>query len=213
RYIARDCSAVVLNVDYRLAPEHPFPAGLEEAYDAVKWVATHADQRRTTHFSHFLQGFPKIGFVVGGFSTRSTFAAVCAQLARDQGLQPPPTGQLLSLPSTIHRSVYPQEWKSELFSYEQNADAPLINAKSMAIFEGLYACPNWADPRASPALHLNLKGLPRAYFQITGLDPLRDEGFLYNRLLREHRAATRVDVYRGMPHTFWTFPGLPSSQK
>ncbi|KAH7070333.1 Alpha/Beta hydrolase protein [Paraphoma chrysanthemicola] len=204
RFIARDCAALVFNVEYRLAPEHPFPAGLEDAYDAVRWVATNANE---------LLGSPETGFVVGGFSAGSSFATVCAQLARDEGLQPPITGQLLSLPSTLHHSVYPEKWRSELLSYQQNSNAPVINAKSIEIFEPLYACPDWADPWASPALHPNLEDLPKAYFQITGLDPLRDEGFLYARLLRENGAKTKVDVYPGLPHTFWTFPGLKSSKK
>ncbi|KAH7082034.1 hypothetical protein FB567DRAFT_630486 [Paraphoma chrysanthemicola] len=110
-------------------------------------------------------------------------------------------------------SVYPAKWKRELLSYQKNAHAPVVNAKSIVIFEPLYACPDWADPRASSALHPNLEGLPNAYFQMTGLDPLRDEGFLYASLLREKGAKTRVDVYPGLPHTFWTFPGLVSMKK
>ncbi|OAL43430.1 hypothetical protein IQ07DRAFT_579995 [Pyrenochaeta sp. DS3sAY3a] len=204
RFISHDCAALVFNVDYRLAPEYPFPNGLEDAYDAVKWVGTK---------SHTLGGNPEAGFIVGGFSAGSTFAAVSVQLARDEGLSPPITGQLLSLPATLHHTVYPKKWKSQLLSYEANGNAPVINAKSIEIFEPLYACPDWSDPRASPALQPNLKDLPKAYFQITGLDPLRDEGFLYDRLLRENGVETKVDVYPGLPHTFWTFPGMKSSQK
>ncbi|KAH6712488.1 Alpha/Beta hydrolase protein [Leptodontidium sp. MPI-SDFR-AT-0119] len=202
RIIADGCHAAVFNVDYRLAPEHPFPAGLEDSYDVVMWVATKATA---------LNVKPQRGFVVGGFSAGSTFAAVISQLARDVDMQPPITGQLLSLPSTVHRSVYPEQFKHELLSIDQNANAPVINLKSLDIFEAFYKVPDWQDHRASPLLHPNLSGLPKAYFQITGLDPLRDEAFLYEKLLKEMNTATKVDVYPGLPHTFWTFPGLKSS--
>lgn len=172
---------------------------------------------------------PQRGFVVGGFSAGSTFAAVISQLARDEDMQPPITGQLLSLPSVLHRSVYPEQFKHELLSIDQNANAPVINLKSLDIFEGqhffhqimtsifayiiqaFYKVPDWRDHRASPLLHPNLSGLPKAYFQITGLDPLRDEAFLYEKLLKEKNTTTKADVYPGLPHTFWTFPGLRSS--
>lgn len=73
---------------------------------------------------------------MGGFSGGSNFAAVISQLARDEKMSPPITGQLLSCPSVVHRDHVPEEYKDEIHSLEQNADAPVINIKSMDLFEG-----------------------------------------------------------------------------
>ncbi|KAH6985140.1 Alpha/Beta hydrolase protein [Ilyonectria destructans] len=204
RVIADSCHAAVFNVDYRLAPEHPFPVGLHDSYDVVKWIATNYESLKIN---------PKRGFVVGGFSGGSNFAAVISQLARDERMDPPITGQLLSCPSVVNRNHVPEEYKDELQSVEQNANAPVINIKSLEIFEGHYQVGDWTDPMASPLLHPNLSGLPKAYFQVTGLDPLRDEGLLYEKVLRRNSVQTKLDIYPGLPHIFWNFPGLPSSIK
>ncbi|TVY72814.1 AB hydrolase superfamily protein [Fusarium oxysporum f. sp. cubense] len=127
RVIADSCHAAVLNVDYRLAPEHPFPVGLHDSYDVVKWVAKNSES---------LEINPKRGFIVGGFSGGSNFAAVISQLARDEKIDPPITGQLLSCPSVVHRNHVPEEYKDEILSVKANANAPVINIKSLEIFEG-----------------------------------------------------------------------------
>ena len=93
RLFSRGLGAVCVNVDYRLAPEHPFPKGVEDAYDVVKWCATTASPD-----SPILPADPKQGFIVGGASAGGNLAAVVSQLGRDEGLSPPLTGQYLCVP-------------------------------------------------------------------------------------------------------------------
>lgn len=82
---------------------------------------------------------PHRGFIVGGFSGGASFAAIISQLSREGKLHPSITGQLLSCPSVVHRSVIPEQYKGEILSLDPNANTPVINFKSMELFEGRYS--------------------------------------------------------------------------
>ncbi|KAI9820096.1 MAG: hypothetical protein M1832_003803 [Thelocarpon impressellum] len=206
RNICEKAGFVVVNVDYRLAPEHPFPTPLDDAYDAVKWAAA--------SFSS-LRADPRKGFIVGGTSAGANFAAVITHLARDEGLRPPLTGVFLSAPAVLSSTVVPEKYKSHYLSREQNKDAPGLGMDMINMFFKAYS-PDPQSPLFSPFIfptgHL---GLPRTYFQVCGMDPLRDEALLYEKVLREECAVpTRVDVYPGVPHGFWSaHPGLTATKK
>jgi acetyl esterase len=180
--------AVVVSVDYRLAPEHPFPAAVEDAWAATQWVAGHADEF----------GGDPARLAVAGDSAGGNLAAVVAQLARDNG-GPPIAFQLLWYPATT--------WDMSLPSVTENADAPILDAAGMELHAGWYVGEvDRADPppTLAPARAESLAGLPPAYIAVAGHDPLRDDGARYAELLAAagvpvelHNAETLVHGYIG----------------
>lgn len=121
---------VAVNVDYRLAPEHPFPTPIYDAYDALKWTAANLEE---------LGGNPAKGFLVGGVSAGANFSAVLPHLYRDDKLSPPLTGVFLSIPACIAPDVLPPKYKDVYLSREQNKNAPVLNTASMELFESMPA--------------------------------------------------------------------------
>jgi acetyl esterase len=180
--------AVVVSVDYRLAPEHPYPAAVHDAWTATQWVAEHAGEL----------GANPARLAVAGDSAGGGLAAVVAQLARDAG-GPPIVFQLLWYPATA--------WDFSLPSFTENAEAPILDAKAIEVLSRWYA--GHVDlenppPTLAPARAENLAGLPPAYIAVAGHDPLRDDGACYAELLRAagvpvvlHNAETLVHGYAG----------------
>ena len=182
RVLCRHAGAHVLAVDYRLAPEHPFPAAVDDARAALRWAYANASR---------LGADPaRVG--VGGDSAGGNLAAVVSQLAaRDGG--PAPAIQLLIYPVT---DVTTRRRSRELF-----AEGFLLTDPEMDWFEDNYLGPartHAGDPRASPLLAGDLSGLAPAYVVTAGFDPLRDEGEAYAWALRE----------AGTPATLRRFPGF-----
>ncbi|KAK9784539.1 putative Esterase/lipase/thioesterase [Seiridium cardinale] len=207
RVLSARLNLSVLNVDHRLAPKWPFPYGVNDAYDAVEWAASNAGVHLAADLS--------AGFLVGGISSGANFAGVIAYTARDRGLTPAITGVFLSIPVALWPSAYhliPPDWKDQLLSIEQNKDAPILTPQGLALIQESYQAPP-EDVRLSFLLNDSHAGLPRrAYFQICGLDPLRDEGFLWEKLLQKHSGArSKVHVYSGLPHGFWRFTQIKAS--
>ena len=200
RMFARDLGAVCVNVEYRLAPEHPFPTSVTDSYDVVKWCAAIASPSST-----ILPADPRQGFIVGGASAGGNLAAVMCQLGRDEGIDPPLTGQYLCVPALLWVGVVPEKWQAEYRSRHERTKDPVLKMAdgSSSLLEALK--PDIKSPRFSPLLHPNLKDLPPAFFQLGGLDPLRDEGLIYESVLREESdTPTRLNVYDGFGHMFWT---------
>ncbi|KAH7379120.1 Alpha/Beta hydrolase protein [Phaeosphaeria sp. MPI-PUGE-AT-0046c] len=184
---------VAVNVDYRLAPEFKFPIAVFDCYDAVRWVAANP---------HVYGGDLSKGFIVGGVSAGANMATTVTHLARDDTMFPSITGCWLSIPSLLAPTVVPERYKKDYLSREQNKDAPILNSGALALFRKLYE-DDPASPLMSPVLFPSHKDLPPAYFQIAGMDPLRDEGLIYERILREEMGIrTRMDLYPGLPHGF-----------
>ncbi|TAQ90325.1 hypothetical protein B7494_g1347 [Chlorociboria aeruginascens] len=199
-----DLGGIAVNVDYRLAPENPFPAPVHDAYDALTWTASHIEE---------LGIDAKKGFVVGGVSAGANLAVVLSHLYRDEGLSPPLTGQYLSIPTTCEPKALPAAYRDVYLSREQNKNGLILNQKSIDMFENLYK-PDPTSPLRSPLVFPSHQNLPPAYFQICGADPLRDEGLIYESILRESGIKTRLDIYPGLPHGFWTwFPEASFSKK
>ncbi|KAI9710377.1 MAG: hypothetical protein M1820_002872 [Bogoriella megaspora] len=199
RSLVRSFGAVCVSVGYRLAPEHKFPIPIEDSWTALQWVAENAKT---------LGADPAKGFILGGTSAGGNAAAVLSHMARDEKLSPPLTGQYLCIPAVLSEQVaekgLPEEWKPYYFSHHQNANAPVLGQKAVELLYSQYQ-PDHDDPRFSPYLWLNgHKGLPPAYFQVCGADPLRDEAIVYEMALRQQGGVrTKMDMYPGLPHEFW----------
>ncbi|OBI48056.1 lipase [Mycobacterium kyorinense] len=188
RQHAVGADAVVVSVDYRLAPEHPYPAAIDDAWAATQWVAEHGDEL----------GADATRLAVAGDSAGGTIAAVIAQRARDNG-GPPIAFQLLWYPSTL--------WDSSLPSFTENAAAPVLDRDAVATFSRWYAGEvDLREPPAgmAPGRAKNLADLAPAYIAVAGHDPLRDDGLRYGELLdaagvsvEVHNAATLVHGYVG----------------
>ncbi|ESK96662.1 esterase lipase [Moniliophthora roreri MCA 2997] len=192
-----DLRVSVVNCEYRLAPEYPFPTAVNDALAALKYVASHPEE-----FSASL----KKGFIVAGASAGGNLAAVLSHLARDDSFfqDKPVTGQHLQVPMVCHPAAYPEKYKSSLLSMEQIKDAPGLTREDIGDIIGWYAgTPE--DPKFSPLLLSSHQGLPPAFIQVCGLDPLRDEGLLYEKVLKEAGVPTRLEVYPGVMHGFNAF--------
>ncbi|KAJ7610727.1 Alpha/Beta hydrolase protein [Mycena polygramma] len=212
RILCVERQIVIVNVDYRLAPEHPFPVGVNDSYAALKWTLENASK---------FGGSLEKGFVVGGLSAGANLTAVTVHRALKDplfaasGQKSIITGQLLQVPMLLHHEAYPPEYKTELLSYVQNKNAPSLNGQMAELFLKCYAGPA-THPDLSPLLAITSDQAlapPPTYMQICGMDPLRDEGLLYARLLRERNVETKVDIYPGLPHGFvQSFPQLQKEE-
>ncbi|KAK0268104.1 hypothetical protein LTR91_016719 [Friedmanniomyces endolithicus] len=198
-----------VNVDYRLAPEHQFPVPILDCYDATKWAAENAST---------LGADPSKGFIVGGTSAGGNVSAVIAHMWRDAGDKPGLTGCHLMIPAICYGAFLPEKYRGECKSFEQNKNAPILSAKACDLFTDNYIpeMEDRKDPMFSPLLvPTGQKGLPASYFQICGMDPLRDEALVYERILRRDEGVqTKVDMYPGLPHGYWSIaPKLKVSEK
>lgn len=168
---------------------------------------------------------PHVGFIIGGGSAGGNITAVLAHLARDNKLDPPLTGQYLCVPAItffMPPEDMPEQYRDEYLSHPSvtpSADSVLHpnvkNPRAMAKELGV----DLNSPLFVPFLYRNApgghNGLPPAYFQVCGLDPLRDEALIYERVLREEAGVkTKLDLYPGLGHYFWTnFPLLDDSKR
>ena len=184
RSICRDCEAVVLSVDYRLAPEAPFPAAVEDAVAATRWAAEHLDE---------LGGSDRLA--VAGDSAGGNLAAVVAQQLRDAD-GPELAAQLLVYPATDVLGDYA--------SRTENAEGYFLDLPTMAWFIGHYAADaaHHGDPRLSPFRASSLEGLPPAVVVTAELDPLRDEGEAYADALQAAGVQVEQRRFDGMIHGF-----------
>jgi len=194
RRIANRTGAVVVSVDYRLAPEHVYPAAFDDSYAATAWVAEHAAE---------LGGDPE-RIAVGGDSAGGNLAAAVAIAARDRP-GPRLVAQLLIYPVT--------DFDFTTESYEQNGEGYLLTKGSMQWFWAHYlgAQDLGKDPYACPARADDLAGLPPAFVATAEFDPLRDEGEAYAANLRIAGVDVTAKRYDGMLHGFaWTLGATPS---
>lgn len=195
--LSRDLGAVCVNVDYRLSPEHPWPSCVWDCYDVVQWAAKTASPA-----SSELPSDPKKGFIVGGASAGGNLSAVMCQLGRDKSLSPPLTGQYLCVPSLLWQDVVPEEYKEDYQSrYNSGLNDPILGG----LLQVNNMPPNLAgegstNPLFSPLIHPNMKDLPPCFLQVGGLDPLRDEAIIWDRVLKENGGKSRLKVYDGYGH-------------
>ena len=185
RTLCQEAQLVVISVDYRLAPEHQFPTGVEDCWAATCWVAENAESL----------GIDPLKLVVGGDSAGGNLAASVALRARDQAF-PQLAGQVLIYPVTDLTQSQP--------SYESFAEGYLLTRDSMTWFIQQYL-PQAMDlktPEASVLFAESLVGLPPTLLLVAGFDPLRDEGLAYAKRLQEAGVAVIEKNWEGMVHGF-----------
>ena len=190
RALCNRAGITVVSVDYRLAPEHKFPAAIEDAWSALEWTAAHAAEL----------GVDPARLAVGGDSAGGNLAAVLAQLARDRG-GPRLAFQLLVYPVTDLRMAHP--------SMDENADGYGLTKAQMAWFIAQYVRgeADKLDPRGSPLLAKSCADLAPALVITAEYDPLRDEGEEYARRLIGAGVRTTLTRYTGMIHGVFQMHG------
>ncbi len=189
RRLAAWAGSLVVSVDYRLAPEHPFPAAVDDCLAAYGWLADNAAKL----------GGDGSRVAVAGDSAGGNLAAVVSQLCRDWAM-PMPALQVLFYPGIDFRMDTP--------SHRSLADSYMLTRERMDWYTGLYLrnAEDKDDPRASPIRAKSLAGLPPALIVTAGFDPLRDEGSIYAEALSQAGVAVEHVCYEGMIHAFSSMP-------
>jgi acetyl esterase len=189
RQLALGARCVVVSVDYRLAPEYPFPAAVQDCFAATRYVAENAAKLKVR------------GLAVGGDSAGGNLAATVALLARDGG-GPALAFQLLIYPATDQRGG--------TASYERNAEGYMLTRDVMQYFRRAYLPhdKDWTDWRASPLLAKSHANLPPALVITAGYDPLLDEGRAYADRLRAAGVKVSYREFADMIHGFVLFGGV-----
>jgi acetyl esterase/lipase len=187
RLLCRDVGMVVVSVDYRLAPEHKFPAGFEDCLAATEWVGAHVDE---------LGGDPE-RIAVGGDSAGGNLAAAVALATRASG--PKLAAQFLVYPGVDFTA------DADYPSRSQNAEGYFLTVEDMLWFDAHYLPEDAdrSDPRASPIRAADLSGAPPAVIGTAEFDPLRDEAEEYAKALADAGVEVRLQRYDGMIHGFY----------
>jgi acetyl esterase len=188
-FLAAGVGAVVVSVDYRMAPEHRAPVAAHDCVDATTWVGVNADVLHADTSR----------MAVAGDSAGGNLAAVVAQVLRDHG-DTRLRHQALIYPAT--------DFTMSSASIREHAHAPILTKRSMDAFRDHYVRPghDLRDPVLSP-LFGRLKGLPPALVQTADLDPIRDDGIRYADALRVAGVPARHTNYLRVPHGFASMPG------
>jgi len=189
RRLCKMNQAFVVAVDYRLAPEHKFPAAVEDCYDATKWVSENIHK----------YGGNAEQLVVMGDSAGGNLATVTAIQARDLGT-PKIAAQVLIYPTTDARMLHP--------SITGNGKGYILTKDLMTWFINHYTREeaDKSNPLMSPLLNEDLTNLPPALVQTAGFDPLRDEGIDYKEKLKSAGNEVKYTNYEGLVHTYFTMP-------
>ncbi|KAI0793677.1 Alpha/Beta hydrolase protein [Fomes fomentarius] len=207
RSISVELKLAIVNVNYRHAPEHKFPVPFDDAYAAVKWVVNNAEELRIATDK---------GLLVGGDSAGANLAAAVALKARDDAFfaANPITGQYLREPAVIHQGgPIPDKYKSDLRSWEEHKDSPGLSKKGVLKYFELYGAPQ-TDLRFAVLLAPSHAGLPPAFIQVNEIDPIRDDGIVYEKALREAGVPTKLILNPGVPHGFYyAAPAITAAKK
>ncbi len=191
RFLASAAGTAILSVDYRLAPEHPFPGAVEDAWAAFSWAAENASSL----------GFDPARIAVAGDSAGGNLSAVVCMLAREAG-GARPAMQLLIYPVTDAAASLP--------SRRTFAEGFLLNEDDIDQFDACYLPEgiDRSDPRISILEAPDLRDLPPAYLTTAGFDPLRDEGEAFGLRLREAGVTVAMRRHPGLIHSFANQTGI-----
>ncbi|KFG85707.1 arylacetamide deacetylase [Metarhizium anisopliae] len=220
RMLAKALPLIVVSVSYRLAPEHKAPAQVRDAVDAWTWAFENAAR---------LGGDPSKYFTIGQSAGGTLAFAVPNELiALHRGHE---VKGIISLsPFVVHPSNVPPAHRAAYKSFETNANAPMNTAAAMTTFYGKlplqHILRSWvanktccidafgADPADSSVYVLHSERLtkfPATYIAVCGADPIRDDGLIMEKVLRESGVQTKLQHYENLPHVFWAFACEPEN--
>jgi len=190
RALANAAGCIVVAVDYRLAPEHPFPAAIEDGYTVLEWIGSEG--------ADF--GIDRNRLIIAGDSAGGTIATVLARKAAENN-GPRVLLQVLMYPVT-DPSLQTESWR-------EFAEGPVINLETARQAWQMYV-PNIEERKnadAAPIYSTNLAGSASALIIIAEYDPLRDEGIAYSARLKQAGVKVQTSIYKEMPHGFFQMAG------
>jgi len=202
-------SAVVFAPTYRLIPENKFPIPITDGWDTLVYVVQ--------NYRDF-NASPEAGFIVGGISAGATITGIITQKYVLENLEPKITGTWSCIPLMFpdeEGTTVPEKYKHLWLSRTQLAEGMGLNKRSL---DRIWA---WGEPDFqsswmtpfSPSTNV-FDRQPRTYIQVCGRDPIRDDGLIYEKVLRDNGVETKLDVYPGLSHGFWVlFNKLAEAQK
>ncbi|WP_299202008.1 alpha/beta hydrolase [uncultured Amphritea sp.] len=189
--LSRLSGCLIVQVDYRLAPEHPYPAAVEDSYAALCWLADAASEL----------GFAPGQIALAGDSAGANLAAVCALLARDNA------GPSVRQQTLIYPTASGPDTRYD--SYDKYGEGYTLTNRSMVYFMEHYLAGNVepVDFRFAPLEAANLSGLPPTLIQVAGFDPLRDEGMAYAEALKHAGCSVSLTEYPQLAHGYISMSG------
>jgi len=202
--VSENCNVVIVNIDYSLTPEHKWPTQLNECVKVYKWAHKNADS---------IGGNANKMFTIGGSAGGALALQICNAVVKDSSLKSSIKGVAAMVPMAVHPDNVPAKYKSQYKAYEENAKGvPVIDKNSMEIFIN-HLGTDQSDKSAWVLLDTeNHKNFPPVYLTSCQFDPLRDDAYVMEAALKEAGVPTKLEFYKGMPHYFWIFPGIPEAE-
>ncbi|KAM0514450.1 hypothetical protein ACHAPE_006743 [Trichoderma viride] len=197
---------IIISFEYRLAPENSWDTILSDAENALVWI----NQNASTYGGDIHKLY------IGGATAGAHLAAATAVRARNRYPSIKLSGQCLIVPTVLVYSgpqSVPSGWAEKVVSHQENAEAPVFGEKEWQKYLTLLNVPESERKKGENfPVWADLKGLPRTYLAMDGPDPIRDEGYLYEAMLRKAGVQTRTDHYE-LPNWFVQFPQLPTTAR
>ncbi|GKT93621.1 alpha/beta hydrolase fold-3 domain-containing protein [Colletotrichum tofieldiae] len=195
RAVTKLFGTTVFSITYRLTSHCKFPTPSNDTWDALEWIFS------SDNSSHAVLGdYSKTAFILGGVSAGGNLAAVTAQKWISEKKVPTLKGVWLGVPWIMERENIPSKYSDLWISREQNAKSFVLNSSTVSSILDAYQ-PDVLSSDFSPFNNAKPhQGLPPTYFQVCGQDPLRDDGLIYEKVLRDHGVSTKIDIYPGF-HT------------
>ncbi|KAF1990417.1 alpha/beta-hydrolase [Aulographum hederae CBS 113979] len=195
RVIAKGAKVVVVSVDYRLAPQHKYPAGFDDSFAALEWAIKSATDIGGVNGKAFLAGASAGGGSALGLALKMI----------DLGRKDEIVGVVAQIPVTCDPSVVPEGLKARYTSYDECKEMTVNTASAMEAFRDAYGAPP-KEKYVSVLLHDQIGQLPKTYITCAGRDTLRDDARLLKEVLDKNGVPNKYDEYPGYPHYFWSFP-------
>ncbi|KAH8650055.1 Alpha/Beta hydrolase protein [Xylariales sp. PMI_506] len=227
RGFASHFGVVVASPSYKLTPEHPFPAPVQSAWEAISWLSDPENLNQGLLKDELVEVDPSRGFVIGGCSAGAHLttaivgidaAAKAGNTELTRGLPPISstiTGLFITVPQLMYTPIVPPEYLPLYRSLEEHANAPFIDAEHLRNSEKRHK-PDIHSPWFS-SLNLDLEKIrehypPKVYIQGGELDVLRDDAVVFERVLRDKNITkTRIDIVQGVAHSTWCSLPLPDA--